>query len=100
MGGRTMSERRASERQPYFEEMALGIVKAGTGGWVTQHRAHCLNLSHGGLGLSTSHVLRENQIVKIILPVKGFHATVPVLAEVSWVIAENNHYRAGIRYLI
>jgi hypothetical protein len=100
IGGGIMTEKRASERQPYFEEMELGILMTGTAGEITLHGAYCLNISHGGLGLSTSHRLRENQIVRISLPVKGFHATVPVLAEVSWVMADNNGHRAGVRYLI
>jgi hypothetical protein len=98
MGGRIMTEKRASERQPYPEEMELETT--ATGGVGTYHQVHCLDISQGGLGLSTSHILRENQIVKISLPVKGFAATVPVLAEVSWVMADNNRYRAGVRYLI
>jgi hypothetical protein len=98
--GGIMTEKRASERQPYFEEMELGILMTGTAGEVTVQPAYCLDISRGGLGLSSSHRLRENQIVKISLPVKGFHATVPVLAEVSWVKADKNGNRAGVRYLI
>jgi hypothetical protein len=92
-----MTEKRATERQPYPEEMELETT---AGGVTTRHRVHCLNISHGGLGLSTSHMLKEHQIVKIFLPVKGFDATVPVLAGVSWVMADDNRYRAGVRYLI
>jgi hypothetical protein len=97
-----MAEKRASERQPYPEEMELEAT--ATGGVETHYRVHCLDISQGGLGLSTSHMLRESQIVKISLPVKGFVATVPVLAEVLWVIADKqthkHRYRAGVRYLI
>lgn len=95
-----MTQKRASKRQPYPEEMALETMVTGARGEVTHHRAHCLDISHGGLGLSTSHTLRENQVVKISLPVKGFDATIPVLAEVLWVMPDNNHYRVGVRYLV
>lgn len=95
------SNTRSNSRHLYSEEIRFETMVTGAEMVRSaQYRAHCLNISQGGLAISTAYKLRERQIVKLSLPLKGFDVTVPVLAEVLWVKAANRHNRAGVRYVI
>ncbi len=79
-----------------FETMAMGPKKVRP----AHYRAHCLNISQGGLGFSTYHALGEREVVRLSLPFRDFGITLPVLAEVLWVKPSSRYYRVGVRYLI
>ena len=93
------SERRKSARQPYskeidFEAMIAGTKKVG----IAHHRAHCLNISQGGLEITSQFKLREGEILKLSIPLKR-HVTLPVFAEVMWMKPDADTFRAGMRFL-
>lgn len=93
------SDRRKSARQPYskeidFEAMIAGTKKVG----IAHHRAHCLNISQGGLGITSRFKLREGEILKLSIPFKK-HVALPVFAEVMWMKPEADTFRAGMRFL-
>ena len=95
------SNTRAKGRHLYSEELILETMAMGKKTVRTAHyRAHCLNISQGGLGFSTAHALSEREVVKLSLPLRDFDITLPVLAEVLWVKPANRHYKVGVRYLI
>jgi Tfp pilus assembly protein PilZ len=93
------SDKRTSVRQPYtqeveFEAMIAGAKKAG----LARHRAHCLDISQGGLGITTAFKPREGEILRLSIPIKR-EVTLPVFAEVMWITPEGAHFRAGMRFL-
>jgi Tfp pilus assembly protein PilZ len=95
------SKNRASSRHLYPEEIKFETMASGTETARRAHyRAHCLDISQGGLGFSTAHELGEGEVVKLSLPLRDFEVTLPVLAEVLWVKPAERHYRVGVRYLI
>jgi Tfp pilus assembly protein PilZ len=95
------SKNRASSRHLYPEEIKFEAMAGGTKTSRRAHyRAHCLNISQGGLGFSTTHELGEREVVKLSLPLRDFEITLPVLAEVLWVKPAERHYKVGVRYLI
>ncbi len=94
-------EKRVSGRHPFSGDIELEITITGIkGAGMTHQRAHCLDVSRGGLGFSTAQPLKETEIVKVSLPLKALYVTVPVLAEVLWVKPANHHYRVGLRYVM
>jgi Tfp pilus assembly protein PilZ len=93
------SDKRISDRQLYteeieFEAMIAGVKKAG----LARHRAHCLNISQGGLGITTAFKPREGEILRLSIPIKR-EVTLPVFAEVMWITPEGADFRAGMRFL-
>jgi hypothetical protein len=93
------SERRKSARHPYseqvdFEAMTAGTKKIG----VAHHRADCLNISRGGMGITSRFELEEGKVLKLSIPFKQ-HVTLPVFAEVIWAKPEDDTFRAGMRFL-
>jgi Tfp pilus assembly protein PilZ len=93
------SDKRISVRQPYtkeikFEAMVAGAKKAG----LARHHARCLDISQGGLGITTSFKPREGEILRLSIPIKR-EVTLPVFAEVMWITPEGAQYRAGMRFL-
>jgi len=94
-----VSEKRKSTRQPFskeidFEAMIAGVKRTG----VARHRAHCLDISEGGLGITTRFKPREGEVLKLLFPFKK-QVMLPVFAEVMWLEAETDTFRAGMRFL-
>lgn len=94
-----VSDKRKSVRQPFskeidFETMVAGRRKTG----IAQHRAHCLNISRGGLGVTTGFQPRDGEVLKLSIPFRK-HIELPVFAEVMWTKAEADRFRAGMRFL-
>jgi hypothetical protein len=93
------SDKRKSVRQHYskeidFEAMIAGTKKAA----VAQHRARCLDISGGGLAITTNFKPREGEVLKLSIPFKK-DVMLPVFAEVIWIKAEADSFRAGMRFL-
>ena len=93
------SEKRKSARQPYtkeidFEAMIADTKKIG----LAKHRAHCLNISQGGLGMTTGFKPSEGEVLRLSFPFKK-DVKLPVFAEVIWTSAEADQCRAGMRFL-
>lgn len=93
------SNKRKSARQRYseridFEAMITGAKKAD----IARHCAHCLNISQGGLGITTDHRPKEGDVLRLSIPFKE-NLTLPVFAEVVWIAAEDDSFRAGMRFL-
>lgn len=94
-----VSEKRKSTRQPFskeidFEAMAAGMKRIE----VKQHRANCLDISQGGVGLTTQFKPGEGAVLKLSIPFKK-DVMLPVFAEVVWIQGEVDGFRAGMRFL-
>ena len=59
-----------------------------------------MDISNGGLGLKTDHALPEGSVLKFNIPIKEVEITIPVLAEVMWSKPADDHFRAGLRFLM
>jgi hypothetical protein len=93
------SDRRKSARQPYSEQADFEAMTAGTKKVkVARHRAHCLDISQGGIGITSGFKLREGEVLKLSIPFKE-QVTLPVFAEVMWMTPEADTFRAGMRFL-
>ncbi|HET6464335.1 MAG TPA: PilZ domain-containing protein [Nitrospiria bacterium] len=65
-------------------------------------RGTVVNVSTGGLCLTTDEALKVGQVLKMALPLPNVEATAPTLAEVRWVQKENptGIFQAGLRFLL
>jgi hypothetical protein len=58
------------------------------------------NISNHGLCVITQGILKENQMVKVNLPLPGISIIIPSLAIVKWIKPDNNGYRVGMQYVM
>jgi hypothetical protein len=61
-----------------------------------------VNISNGGICITTSHRLKRNMVLKVSLPVSEVSPAAPTLAQVMWVISNprGKVYRTGLRFII
>ncbi|HVO65415.1 MAG TPA: PilZ domain-containing protein [Syntrophales bacterium] len=58
-----------------------------------------INISSGGIGLSTTCALRQGEVLRLYLPSVARSASLPVFSEVVWVRQSGGHVEAGLRFL-
>ncbi len=58
-----------------------------------------INISSGGIGLSTTCALKRGEILKLYLPAIARSAALPVFSEVVWVRQSGGCVEAGLRFL-
>ena len=87
---------RKSIRKPVSFELSLmgpgqpgNILKSGTS----------VDLSDGGIGLTTDYPLHKGDVVKLFFPVGEGNASLPVFTEVAWARPDDGEFRAGLRFL-
>jgi c-di-GMP-binding flagellar brake protein YcgR len=103
--GRIKTERREAERFALSRKITYEVSTDPTlhsSGTAARDGALILNVSEGGVCLSTRKALKPEQIIKIDLPLAAVKTTVPTLAEVRWVsknLGKGGH-QAGLRFLL
>ena len=58
------------------------------------------DVSDRGFCLVTRDVIREDQILKVNLPLPGVPVQTPTLAMVKWVVPEDDGYKAGLMFVL
>ena len=59
-----------------------------------------VDLSPGGIGLTTDYPLHAGDVLKLFFPVGVGDASLPVFSEVMWSRPADGEYRAGLRFLV
>jgi len=61
-----------------------------------------VNISNGGLCITTRHRLGKGMVLKVSLPVSEISPAAPTLAQVMWVMNDTKHkeFRTGLRFII
>ena len=62
--------------------------------------AHGIDISSGGLGITTSQLLKTGEVVKVEYPLSDSGLTVPVYSEVVWTRMSEGVGRVGLRFLM
>ncbi len=91
-----LSDRKILNKTIHFE---LSIMESGQLKNI-QYDGLGLDISHGGLGLTTEYALKEEDVLKLIFPINELDTTLPVFAETVWSKPANGHFRAGLRFLV
>ena len=88
--------RRKNIRKPITFELSLlengrpiNILKSGVG----------VDLSPGGLGMTTAYPLHTGNILKLFFPAGVGNTSLPVFTEVVWSQTVDEHFRVGLRFL-
>ena len=93
-------EKRRDIRKEYPAEISFeSMLAEESGSSVVFLNGRGSDISHGGLGLTSPYKATEGEIVKLSIPFNGLDITIPVFAEVMWVMPFNENYRAGLRFL-
>ena len=58
------------------------------------------DVSESGLCLVTGDVVKDDQILKINLPLLGVPVQAPTLAMVKWVVPYNGGYKVGLMFVL
>ncbi len=91
-------ERRMDTREGFDQTFELSAMQSGASGSV-RCRARGLDISPRGIGLLTDYPLVRGMVLRLMLPVSGTGAIVPVFGEVAWVDPAGGQVRAGLRFL-
>lgn len=99
------TERRAAQRFSLHRKATYEVsTKPTSHAFHTAARigVQILNVSEGGVCLSTREALKPAQIIKIDLPLPVAKATAPTIAEVRWVSKGpgKDGHQAGLRFLL
>jgi hypothetical protein len=87
---------RKTFRRPIFLEKVSWKLKAAKN--IRQSGAG-LDISDGGLGMTSKMAFRTGEVLKLSIPLLTSGISVPVFAEVRWMIPIDRHFRTGLRFL-
>jgi Tfp pilus assembly protein PilZ len=62
--------------------------------------AKTVNISHGGLCITTQSPLLVSEFIRLKLQVENTKINIPSFAEVRWVRPANGRYEIGVEFLV
>ncbi len=98
-----MKERRQYTRLDFTDDVtfesssSFGVV-ATESGFTGLGKA--ADVSETGLCLVTRDAIKEDQIIKVNLPLPGVPVQAPTLAMVRWVVPDEGGYKAGLMFVL
>ena len=97
----TPSEKRTDTRKSLAQPISFELSMMTTG--KTENvviQGLGVDVSAGGVGMTSAFPLKGGQVVKIFFPVTEGKTRVPVLTEVMWSKFCAGEYRSGLRFLV
>jgi hypothetical protein len=92
-------EKRLTSRQSFDQVVRLERNRFITGESAPIYEiGHVLDISPLGMGIKIDSPLQPKEIIRVYLPVQAVDLPLPVFSEVRWVKANNNYYRAGLKF--
>jgi len=96
----TKQKNRAYKRRKFNRLVNFELSAIADGRRENIHMSgEAINISSGGIGLSTTCELKRGEILKLFLPAIARSAALPVFSEVVWVRPAGGHVEAGLRFL-
>jgi hypothetical protein len=98
---KNLSEKRTDQRKSLAQAVSfeLSTVEAGRIENVVIQGLG-VDVSDGGMGMTTQYPLKGGEVVKIFFPVTEGETRVPILTEVMWSKYCAGEYRSGLRFLV
>lgn len=99
---RTMEyvEKRAHSRKIFNQIVAFEVTIEESNKRINKRfMGLCLDISDGGLGLTTNSAFKKGDVLELFLPVNILDLTLPTFAEVMWSMPDDGHFRTGLRFL-
>ncbi|MBI5583053.1 MAG: PilZ domain-containing protein [Deltaproteobacteria bacterium] len=93
-------EKRTSQRSE-FPHMICFDLLAGKGNRYVNVpcRGMGIDISEGGIGLTFDRTLEKDKVIRVLLPVLGGGAEVPVFSVIRWSEAVGPQFRVGLQFL-
>lgn len=92
--------KRSSDRESIHQPVSFELSEIESGRLRNIRKSGLgVDISPGGMGLTTDYPLKEGDVLKLYLPVAAGHASVPVFTEVIWLRPSDREFRAGLRFL-
>ncbi|MFA4918277.1 MAG: PilZ domain-containing protein [Thermodesulfovibrionales bacterium] len=100
---RLSEERRGSVRHPHTS--SISFTTLGNSHNLpnnVEKPAETVDVSNEGMRIESSYPsLREGSMIKVRIPIPGQQATIPVLAEVTWINEKGpESYQVGLRHMV
>jgi len=93
-------KKRAYKRKSINQPVNFELSCMGKGRLGNLHKScEVINISSGGIRLSTTYALKQGEILKLCLPAIARSAELPVFSEVVWVKQAGSLVTAGLRFL-
>jgi len=89
------TSRKTFKRPIFLEKVSFELKRAKN----IRQSGVGLDISDGGLGLTSKFALRTGEVLKLSIPLLTSGISVPVFAEVRWVHPISRHFRTGLRFL-
>ncbi|OGU07672.1 MAG: hypothetical protein A2075_22005 [Geobacteraceae bacterium GWC2_58_44] len=98
---KNLSEKRTESRKSLTQSVSFELSTMESGGLSNiVKRGFGVDLSAGGMGMTTRYPLKGGEVVKLLFPVtEGEMLNLPVFTEVMWAVPSGAEYRAGLRFL-
>jgi len=87
--------RKTFKRTIFLEKVSLELKRAKN----IRRSGVGLDISNGGLGLTSKLAFKTGEVLKLSIPLLTSGISLPVFAEVRWVVPINRHFRTGLRFL-
>jgi hypothetical protein len=93
-------EKRTNKRKNFQRPITFELNAIEEGRTESIHMCgEALDISSGGIGLSTTYTLKRGEILKVFLPAIAKSASLPIFSEVVWVRQSGGQVEAGLRFL-
>ncbi len=95
-----LREHRQGGRAAFHKSVQYEHCEVQAGRFVNCLKAgECVDVSDGGMGLSTDIPMQGGEVLKVYLPLDVTGTRLPVYSEVMWSRAVGEKFRAGLRFL-
>ena len=95
----TFAETRLHSRKELLKPIVLELFVPFEGQGNVQIEAMGIDISSGGIGITTRHAMSSGEVMKVSYPLNGDTITLPVYSEVVWSVLNEGGCRAGLRFL-
>jgi PilZ domain len=97
---RGRKEKRSSVRSVYRQPVRFDLNVVGPEGLSTvKRKGLSVDISEHGLGLSTTHALKTDEVLRLYIPLDSVQSTLPVFAKVAWAQPVEKRFRVGLEFL-
>lgn len=92
-------DQRLTARNPFNQVVRFERNRFVTGETAPVYEiGQILDISPLGMGIKTDSPLQPKEIIRVYLPVQAVDLPLPVFSEVCWVKANNQYFRAGLKF--
>jgi len=94
-------EKRIISRKKFRQPISFDLVDSKGGRFKNfTGRGFGVDISEGGIGMTVDRPLKKDKVVRLLLPVLGGKATIPVFSIIRWAESAGTEFRVGLQFLV